>query len=115
MIKKPKDYTWEDIINSSTLRHNSSEDLITVTPNSYKQILEKMFKYVPQEYIKKPVPVIAYRLHDHFEVLTPEGWVHGNPEDYLVINPDGSMYPSEREVFETNYVKYIRSEEHEPI
>ena len=92
------------------------EESLTLTPKSYKNVLEKMFDYHSKTFIKNPYPITVYQIDRHdFEVETPEGRVEGKKGDYLVINPDGSMYPSNRKVFERNYTHYHISEENEPI
>ena len=94
------------------------DDMIFVTPLTYKSVLENIFGYKPTKYIKEPIPVDVYQLDCHFEVQTPEGAVEGQPGDYLIVNPNGSMYPAAKKEFEDMYIPFTEfnySSEAEPI
>lgn len=86
------------------------EESLAIHPSSYKTVLEEIFHYKPEKYIKNPEPVTVYHITDHdFEVHTPEGRVEGKKGDFLVRNSDGSMYPADFLVFLNNYVAYVEA------
>ena len=60
------------------------EESLAIHPSSYKTVLEEIFHYKPEKYIKNPEPVTVYHITDHdFEVHTPEGRVEGKKRRLL--------------------------------
>lgn len=59
--------------------------------------------YVEQSYVKLPIPVVAKKMRDAFEVQTLEGTVTGKPGDFLVTGPHGESWPVAAHIFEATY------------
>lgn len=57
-------------------------------------------------YIKKPIPVVAIKMKEEFQVTTLEGVMKGNAGDYLCTDHKGNQYPCRGDIFEEIYVPH---------
>ena len=61
-------------------------------------------------YRKKPVTIFASPIHEAFEVMTPNGAVHAEAGEYLVMGVEGELYPIKESIFKKTY-EYADEEE----
>ena len=61
------------------------------------------FKYMPHKFMKKPMVVLCYPMDFEFEVKTANGWVKGKPGDWIMIGPNGDIYPCNGDIFDKTY------------
>lgn len=57
------------------------------------------------QYRKVPVVVTATRMNVPFKVETLEGWMKGQPGDWLIKGVEGELYPCKDSVFRATYVE----------
>lgn len=62
------------------------------------------------EYIKKPIPIVAVKMETEFEVDTLEGTMRGKNGDYLIRGIEGELYPCDKGIIEKSYMKYLKTE-----
>jgi hypothetical protein len=58
-----------------------------------------------KKYKKLPIEIEAYQMDEHFVVNTLEGQMMGNKGDYVVVGIRGELYPCNKEIFESSYVR----------
>ncbi len=74
----------------------------------------KTFEKIPEgakQYVKKPIPIKAIQIFEHFEVKTLEGIevktlegiMQGKPGDFLIEGIRGELYPCDMDIFVESY------------
>lgn len=66
----------------------------------------KTFESIPEgakSYVKKPIPIQAIQIFEHFEVVTLEGTMKGKPGDWLMKGIRGELYPCDMDIFRESY------------
>lgn len=56
-----------------------------------------------KKYKKKPIPILAKKINEDFEVETLEGTMRAKSGDYLIVGVRGEKYPCDAEIFEETY------------
>jgi len=56
-----------------------------------------------RKYRKRPVVISATRMNVPFKVETLEGWMEGQPGDWLVEGIERELYPCKDSVFQVTY------------
>src|SRR5688572_3060561 len=53
--------------------------------------------------LKKPIPIVAHRINEPFQVETTEGLMKGRPGDWLMQGVSGDLYICPADIFEKSY------------
>jgi len=60
-------------------------------------------KGTPKEYQKRPLTIRAVELKERIRIKTREGYLWGQPGDFLIEGVQGEIYPCGREIFLQTY------------
>jgi len=60
-------------------------------------------QFVWLKYRKCPIVVSATRMQVPFKVNTLEGWMQGQPGDWLIEGIEGELYPCKDSIFQATY------------
>lgn len=55
------------------------------------------------KYIKKPIPVEAYKTDIELYIETLEGTMHASAGDYIITGVNGELYPCKPDIFQKTY------------
>lgn len=53
--------------------------------------------------VKKRIPVEAYQAKKPTDIVTLEGTMHANTDDWIITGVDGEQWPVKKEIFEKTY------------
>ena len=59
---------------------------------------------------KKPVIIEAYQTDKELDILTLEGVMHADVEDWIITGVKGEQYPCKPDIFEQTYEPVVEEE-----
>lgn len=64
-------------------------------------------KFAWRKFRRRPTIISATRMDVPFKVETLEGWMQGQPGDWLVEGIEGELYPCRNSIFEATYALVV--------
>jgi hypothetical protein len=76
--------------------------MLEITNETLNHMREKQGS---KNYIKNPILIEAFQIHEDFYVDTLEGRMKASSGDYVIIGIEKEIYPCKKEIFEKSYAE----------